>query len=286
VWRNAEAIIDDTDADVLVIFDCCDAGILGRGRSQKHWPCRRSEFLGATSANSTTPIPGVNSFTSGLISALEDLSGEARGFTTSELRQKIIESPDFPENQIPGLYERRGFASLNYIVIAPVPVTDPTVDMDFASTSEDEPETVVDYLDLRILMDEPLDEDKVENISKLFKNLIKDRHLPARRVCLLDTRQNQILRAAAKKWMDQTLRRTQLSPLVIPNISAGQFQPPSPISSVPGAESSVVKFEKHVSHDEDKKSNCYIPILLFAVGGILWNALVTKGRLDRFLSSS
>ncbi|KAL8720869.1 MAG: hypothetical protein Q9225_002348 [Loekoesia sp. 1 TL-2023] len=117
VWNLAEAALQQTKADVFEIFDCCYAGDLGRGRG---FGSRCFEFLGATSSGATTRCPGPNSFTSGLIWALEALAKENERFTTTTLANKIRQAPNFPKKQVPILQERNDGSSLRRIVIAPL----------------------------------------------------------------------------------------------------------------------------------------------------------------------
>lgn len=232
VWLTAEGNIDNTDADVLVIFDCCHAGNLGRGYAQKRWSHRCSEYLGATSANSTTPIPGDSSFTSGLIWALENLSDEPRGFTTQDLRRKIIEFPSFPKDQVPVLCDRGGSASLKHIVISPMSVGPIVPDTDQGKSPDHQSQTIVDYLDLRVLMDRSLSEHEVGSMSDFFSDMIRKGVLPARRVALLDTRNIQIMRVATQKWRNHARRKGEVSSIEIPRTTTGQLPSPSPLSSI------------------------------------------------------
>src|SRR5436305_613963 len=70
-WNMAEKCIESTEADILVIFDCCQAGTLRHDFRSR--PGRCFEFLVACAANETTRIPGPGSFTSALIWALKEL---------------------------------------------------------------------------------------------------------------------------------------------------------------------------------------------------------------------
>lgn len=189
--------------------------------------------MGATSANSTTPIPGDNSFTSGLIWALENLSDEPCGFTTSELRRKITKSPGFPEDQVPVLCERNGSASLKHIVISPMSVEPTVSEIEQGKKPDEQSQTIFDYLDLRILMDRSLSEHEVGSMSNFFSDLIRRGDLPARRVALLDTRHTQIVRAAAQKWRNHTKRKEKESSITIPGTTPAQLPSPSPLSSIP-----------------------------------------------------
>jgi hypothetical protein len=116
IWNHAESNLGDTKADVLMIFDCCYAGDLGRARLPNSL-LRSSEFIEATTAGTLTKIPGKSSFTSALIWALKKLANERIIFTTSELVREICNAPDFPKTQVPILAERNA-ASLSRIVLS------------------------------------------------------------------------------------------------------------------------------------------------------------------------
>lgn len=189
--------------------------------------------MGATSANSTTPIPGDSSFTSGLIWALENLSDEPGGFTTSDLRRKIVDSPGFPKEQVPVLCERHGSASLKHIVISPMSVEPTVPDSEQGRSSEDQSQPIVDYLDLRVLVDRSLSEHEVGKMSDFFSYHIRNGCLQARRVALLDTRHTQIVRAAAHKWRNHARRNGKVPSVAIPVITPGQLPSPSPLSNIP-----------------------------------------------------
>ena len=120
MWNYAEAALQQTKADILEIFDCCYAGDLARGSCGRGFGTRCFEFLGATSSNATTKIPGPESFTSALIWALGVLAKETDKFTTSTLVAKIKEAPNFPKRQVPVLTERNDLSTLQRIVIAPL----------------------------------------------------------------------------------------------------------------------------------------------------------------------
>lgn len=278
VWHTAEGNIDNTDADVLVIFDCCHAGNLGRGYSQKRWSHRCSEYLGATSANSTTPIPGDSSFTSGLIWALENLCDEPCGFTTADLRRKIIEFPNFPKDQVPVLCERNGSASLKHIVISPMSVGPTVPDTERGKSPEDQSQAIVDYLDLRVLMNRSLSEHEVGSMSDFFSDMIRRGVLPARRVALLDTRHTQIVRAAAHKWRNQIRRKGEVLSIAIPRTITGQLPLPSPLTSIPREMTSDDHIDgiRRWKKDEDEHTIRYhFQMLLLAILGKLWAILLS-----------
>lgn len=121
-WHVAEAALQETEADVFEIFDCCYASEFRNGNFSE----RSFEYLGACSSRSITAVPGPNSFTSGLIWALSQLAKERDMFTTSELTNKIKEKPGFPFDQDPVLKEKNGNASRKRIVLAPLSIDRPT----------------------------------------------------------------------------------------------------------------------------------------------------------------
>ncbi|MCJ1431894.1 hypothetical protein MMC27_001250 [Xylographa pallens] len=119
IWNRAEDLLQDTQADVLEIFDCCYAGNLGNVRSP---PTRAFEYLAATAPGATTRSPGPESFTSALIWALKALVAEGRPFTTQQLVNKIKNggAPGFPNNQKPVLSKRGEKNSAGYIMLEPI----------------------------------------------------------------------------------------------------------------------------------------------------------------------
>ena len=210
VWHTAEGIIDTTQADVLVIFDCCHAGNLARSFSQSRWSTRCFEFLGATSANSTTAVPGDSSFTSGLIWALDELSYDPRGFTTSELRRKIIEYPEFPLKQIPVLSERSG-ASLKHIVIAPLSPDGNAHNPGPEASPESGSEISTEYLDLRVLLKTRPNDVWVKSMSKFLSDAIRSQEFDARRVTLLGQySRSSVSPSDVVNWWKQHTRRKKL----------------------------------------------------------------------------
>ncbi|KAL8792868.1 MAG: hypothetical protein Q9195_004510 [Heterodermia aff. obscurata] len=104
VWNQTEELLKSAAADILEIFDCCYAGMVGQTKGDT----RLFEFLAATKANATTKVPGKESFTSALIHALGELVDQAPEgrFTTSQLLAKITEHEHFPKDQEPQLVER------------------------------------------------------------------------------------------------------------------------------------------------------------------------------------
>ena len=164
-WHLAEAPLKKTEADVFAIFDCCYAGDSRNG----HFSERSFEFLAATSTGHVTRTPGPHSFTSGLIWALVQLSEERGKFTTSELANKVRDSPGFPKDQVPVLYEK-GRASSKRIVLAPLSevgtTTEEPLEQSCASLSS---KSVL--LDLKFVFGTHPEEADIANLAKAISKI-------------------------------------------------------------------------------------------------------------------
>ncbi|KAF7506054.1 hypothetical protein GJ744_012301 [Endocarpon pusillum] len=175
VWHRAENLIRDSLGDVLVIFDCCAAGNLGRDITVRGpWPRRTFEFLGATSAGTTTPEPGPSSFTTALIWAFEQLS-TVEGFTTSELLQKTTQAPNFPPMQVP-VHHDRDKPSLRKIVISPL-LRDQKAQTEIAAKESNTPAVRLEFLDLRMLLSCHPTEENITEIARTLKDMLKTKSL-------------------------------------------------------------------------------------------------------------
>jgi len=174
-WHLTEASLQETRADVFLIFDCCYAGDASRSSG---FDTRSFEFLAATSAGSTTKGPGPESFTSGLIWALLQYAKEGRRFTTSELTNKIKKSPGFPERQVPTLSERNA-ARIERIILAPL-------SEDGTLTENQAPLTPLpdtrEILLLKFVLDRYPKQEDVAKLAKGITNMVQTQDLLVRRV--------------------------------------------------------------------------------------------------------
>ncbi|OCL06507.1 hypothetical protein AOQ84DRAFT_390144 [Glonium stellatum] len=218
-WGSAEHSLKMTEADFLVIFDCCDAGTLW---SQSRSPRRCFEFLGACEGEGTTPKPGPHSFTSALIWALKELRARP-SFQSSELRKKIESAPNFSKAQRTSLFPR--FApSQEHIWITP---------HDCANSQVLEPpngeyrDAGNEYLDLRFHFHHHLDESDIINTAKAISHLMNDTDcdFSARRVSLKRKYSlRQEIESIAHEWKQQAKKRQRIS-------AEGSVLDPSPTSS-------------------------------------------------------
>ena len=167
-WHLAEAPLQKTKADVFVIFDCCYAG----DSRNDHFSQRCSEFLAATSAGHVTRTPGPQSFTSGLIWALVQLAEDRGKFTTSELSNRVRDSPGFPKDQVPVLYERGRASSLKRIVLAPLSevgaATEEPLEQSCASLASNPV-----LLDLKFVFGDHPEEADIANLAKAISESLQ-----------------------------------------------------------------------------------------------------------------
>lgn len=86
---------------------------------------RSFEYLAATAAMESTPVPGPDSFTSALIHALETLVEEKEEgrFTTVELLNRIKLHEPFPKDQTPVLSDRELKSAAGRIMLHPLKAT-------------------------------------------------------------------------------------------------------------------------------------------------------------------
>ena len=138
-------------------------------------PKNHYQFLGACAGEQTTMGPGANSFTSALKWALKELVHNDAPFTTSRLRAKVMECPDFPEEQIPVLSDRECRDVLGDIFICRKDLPPGTTKL--VPTKRER--SVIEnraYLDLRLVFESELDDQKLEEAAEALK-LFRDGEL-------------------------------------------------------------------------------------------------------------
>jgi len=98
-WHEVERTLVSISSDVLVIFDCCQAGLLCRSAQDGLvTEGRVFQYLGACESEQQTKSSGRHSFTSAVIWALKELVDES-SFPVTRLVKKIEEHTDFPNDQ-------------------------------------------------------------------------------------------------------------------------------------------------------------------------------------------
>lgn len=178
IWNRTENNLRETRADVLQIFDCCYAGILGtRSPSTQSF-----EYLAATAAGDETPCPGPTSFTSALIWALKELEREFGRFTTQQLTNKIKNgAPSFPPDQTPVLSKRNNLNSTSFIMLEPISRTGRTGLVRLRSSSSHENAAPV-AMTLRVMWDSRPPLSEVERFGRALNETIASHNFQVSRI--------------------------------------------------------------------------------------------------------
>jgi len=176
-WESAETLLEDTCADVLAIFDCCQAGQLCKFRAPV-----RFEYLGACGADQQTPVPGPESFTQALIWALNELRGREK-FPVSALLEKITKAPNLPKHQRPAL-SHRFFPSPDHIQLAPMKQQADSA-VSSGVRSEETDYRPREFLDLRFHFPVELRDDVIVQTAEALSSLISDKAIKADCISLI-----------------------------------------------------------------------------------------------------
>jgi hypothetical protein len=98
-WHEVERTLVTTSSDILVVFDCCQAGLLCRSAQDGLVANGRIfQYLGACESEQQTRSSGKHSFTSAVMWALKELVDE-ESFPVTKLVKKIQAHSDFPNDQ-------------------------------------------------------------------------------------------------------------------------------------------------------------------------------------------
>jgi hypothetical protein len=103
-WNLATHVLEDVEADTLVILDCCYAGNIMKGATEE---ARVYEVMTATGKDRPTESPGKGSYTAALMQSLRELRKRGQPFTTWELNQMIHKERNWNTSSLlftPGLH--------------------------------------------------------------------------------------------------------------------------------------------------------------------------------------
>jgi hypothetical protein len=167
-WTDVEIMLRRTKADVLVIFDCCCAGL--------------------------------QSFTSVMIWALGELAAGGSGFTVRRLVRTLMSYEHFPRGQEAVVFESR-FGTVEGDIWSA-----PSMGKDVAGSSQMEMDSAhgtstVDVLDLRFHFAESLTEAVVEDTALAVKEFLRtERGLRCHRISFLGHK--SYVEGPARHWLD------------------------------------------------------------------------------------
>lgn len=205
-WNEVEHSLSKATSDVLVIFDCCHAGLLCRPAFRGH---RRSfYYVAACKGDQVTRSSGKRSFTKAMIWALEELAGNPR-FTVTKLISTLMKYEHFPrDHQEPVIYPSRFGPGDHEIWIIPTPrdrakgATAPVQDH-----SPNIP-TTTDILDLRFHFTDHATSSHIHDTAVVLKDLLNsNKHLYFHRISFVD--HSSFVEGLARRWL-QTTRKKKL----------------------------------------------------------------------------
>jgi hypothetical protein len=187
-WTDVETMLRATKADVLVIFNCCCAGLilcrpaeLGGRRAR-----RKFLYVAACKAKQRTPSAGLQSFTSAMIWALKELAADGSGFTVRRLVRTLMSYGHFPRStQEAVVFESRFGTVEGDIWLAP------SLGKDVAGSSQMERDgahgtRTADVLDLRFHFAESVTEAVDEDTALAVKEFLRtEKGLRCHRVSFL-----------------------------------------------------------------------------------------------------
>ncbi|KAI9647715.1 hypothetical protein NHQ30_004101 [Ciborinia camelliae] len=230
VWSSAEYTIQNTLSDVLVIFDCCNAGEMDRNVRGTSFERRAFEYMAATSQSSTTRKPGPNSFTAALIWALEELVGSKPGkrFSTQELVRKIFHAPKFPKDQAPRLTEQGPKGSLRKIVLVPL---DQQSETEAPEPKNMKPAEKRETLNVQFVFNKSISKKMIRDLSKDLSNLIGQGDFEASTVLweginIPSHEKRKRLRDVVNIWQNHVWRHERFS---ISGVDRPQISPVTPL---------------------------------------------------------
>jgi hypothetical protein len=203
-WTCVEMTLEKTEGDVLVIFDCCCAGLLLRqpptfeGQHSK----RKFLYVAACRAEQRTLSAGPASFTSAIIWALKTLAVDESGFTIRRLVRTLMSYEHFPcGTQEAVVFESRFGAGDGDIWLAPSPMKGNAFRQRVEEDSTQETHPTVDVLDLRFHFAEPVTGVVVEDTALALKKFLRtEEGLRCHRVSFLEHK--SCVEGPARRWLD------------------------------------------------------------------------------------
>lgn len=205
-WTEVEHTLGKTMSDVLVIFDCCHAGLLCRpafrGRRRSFY------YVAACKDDQKTRSSGKSSFTSAFDWALKELA-HSPGFTVTRLVKKLMEHEPFPRDQQEAVvYPSRFGPGAHEIWISPLPHKRTARKTSLGQgrlAGEDLP--TANILDLRLHFSNHAPPEHIEETAIVLKDLLETKSsLHFHRITFID--HTSLVEWSAKHWLKKIRRRS------------------------------------------------------------------------------
>ncbi|ORY09325.1 hypothetical protein BCR34DRAFT_589428 [Clohesyomyces aquaticus] len=202
VWSKAEHSITNSRADVLVIFDCCQAGSFGGWKVRANLP--HFEYIAACGPDEPAALPGPNSFTSAFMWALKDFKDkEDCPFRSVELVDKIKTKL---KGQTPELQVRDRHAIGEHVWITPLNVHTPTKQR---AAQGEHRHAHHQYIDLRFNFYRKVEPRDAGNVAKHLSRLVNDDDGFAKHITLMGV--SSPAADCIKRWTQIARRKRSIS---------------------------------------------------------------------------
>lgn len=208
-WNDIESsVLTKTKADVLVIFDCCYAGVLCRPAFRG--PRRTFQYVAACKAWQRTKSAGPESFTSAMIWALRNLA-YLKESTVGKFVDTLMEHESFPRDTQEAVVYGIRFGLVDEDIWISETQTKGAGDSGVSSTDleqrissvRNDGRPTADILDLRFDFSEPATKSNIEDTARALKKLLlANEDLRFHRITLLD--HASFLEWPVKHWLRQT----------------------------------------------------------------------------------
>lgn len=183
-WDEVEFVLRTTTSDVLVVFDCCQAGLLCRSAKGELANSNRIfQYLGACGPGEQTHRGGKHSFTNAMTWALAELAKES-AFPVNQLVNKIREHKDFPQDQLPVLFSGRYNPVSENIHLAPIRSAKASTEMTGRKRENAPP--IRSVIELRFHFAKEFGEDEIRKSARVLKHCIDERALPCQNMSFID----------------------------------------------------------------------------------------------------
>jgi hypothetical protein len=200
-WTQLETTLGKARADVLVVLDCCYAGVLQSERHPIRNTRRKFQYTAACRADQLITSAGKDSFSRAMIEALESLATKP-GFTTSELVRTLTAHEDFPRKDQEALVFGSRFGPVDEDVwMAPSTEQAANATSQESKRQRESGLPTAAFLDLRFRFATQATDVDVEATAEALKKLIgSTKDLNFHKVSLLRRKSN--VAAAIRHWRD------------------------------------------------------------------------------------
>lgn len=198
-WTEVEHTLGKAKSDVLIIFDCCHAGLLCS--PMYRGPRRSFYYVAACKWNQVAHSSGEKSFTTAMIWALKELV-DSPGFTVTRLVSTLMKHGPFPRDQQEAtVFPSRYGPGTQDIWITPTVQTISPAQARQSRSKHDEVMPTANILDLRLHFQKHAPPKHIEETARVLKGLLETKNfLHFHRITFLDY--TSLVEWTARRWLD------------------------------------------------------------------------------------